>query len=111
MAYRTLAHIDDDHPARVLILTDNISSSFALMSGRIRDSVLASCARELWLEAAKHQDTIIIEHRPGSSIPLADALSMCSIAKADYVRTVVAQRNIRFVPPVLDNYIFFDSTL
>lgn len=113
VAYRTLAHVDNHDPANILILTDNISSSFALMSGQTRDPVLASCVREHWLEAAKHQDKISIEHRPGSSIPLADALSQMtiSIPKADYVRTAVAQLNLKFLSPVINNYAFFDHTL
>lgn len=113
VAYRTLGHVDNDDPANILIQTDNSSSSFALMSGRTRDSVLASCARELWLEAAKHQDKITIEHRPGSSIPLADALSRMdiSIPKADFVRTAVAQLGLKFVSPVINDYVFFDHTL
>lgn len=86
VANRTLAHIDSDEPASIVILTDNSSSSFAPMSGRTRDPVLASCARELWYEAAKHQEKITIGHQPGSSIPLADALSRMdfSLSKADY---------------------------
>lgn len=113
VAYRTLAHVDNGNPNNILILTDNSSSSFALMSGRTRDPVLASCARELWLEAAKFQDKITIEHRPGSSIPLADALSRMdtSLSKADYVRAAVARLNLTFVSPVLNDYVFFDDSL
>lgn len=56
VAYRTLAHVHNQDPIRVLILTDNISSSAALMTGRTKDVVLGACARELWLEAAKNDD-------------------------------------------------------
>lgn len=113
VAYRTLAHVHDNNPASVLVLTDNIASSHALMTGRTRDPVLAACARELWLEAAKHQDIINIEHRPGTSIPLADALSRMdsNISKADYVRAAVIQHDLKFVPPVITDYVFFDSDL
>lgn len=113
VAYRTLAHVNDDNPASILILTDNISSSFALMTGHTKDPILSACARELWLEAAKHQDQIVIQHTPGTSIPLADALSRMdtSIEKADYVRNAVAHLGLSFVPPVINDYSFFDSTL
>lgn len=113
VAYRTLAHSSNKGPIRVLILTDNMSSSQALMSGRTKDLVLASCAREFWLEAAKKGDTIEIEHRPGTQIPLADALSRMAFdqTKSDYVHTVVAQNRLSFVEPVLNNYVFFDPSI
>lgn len=113
VSYRTLAHHDSKHPTSVLILTDNISSSAALTTGRTRDPVLGACARELWLEAAKHDDTISIKHRPGTEIPLADALSRMATdpVKAQYVRDVVNLKGLVFVPPVLKNYVFFDDNL
>lgn len=113
VAYRTLTHQDTNDPTRVLILTDNIASSTALMTGRTKDPVLGACARELWLEAAKRDDSISIEHRPGTSIPLADGLSRMSTdeAKAAYVRDTVKNKGLTFVPPALKNYEFFDSDL
>lgn len=113
VAYRTLAHHDSHRPTSVLILTDNISSSAALMTGRTKDSVLGACARELWLEAAKHDDLITIEHRPGVSIPLADALSRMANddSKAKYVTDTVAGRGLIFVPPMLTDYVFFDHEI
>lgn len=113
VAHRTLAHQDSSNPLRVLILTDNIASSSALMTGRTRDPVLGACARELWLEAAKRDDVISIEHTPGTSIPLADALSRMATdqAKATYVEDTIRRRNLTFVAPALKNYEFFDTDL
>lgn len=113
VAYRTLAHQHSKDPTRVRILTDNIASSSALMTGRTRDPVLGACARELWLEAAKWDDSISIEHTPGTSIPLADALSRMSTdtSKADYVKDTVGNKKLTFVPVALKNYHFFDSDL
>lgn len=113
VAYRTLAHRDIAAPVRALILTDNMSSSQALMSGRTKDRILAACAREFWLEAAKNGDKIDIEHRPGTSIPLADALSRMSTdaTKLDYVQTVVATNNLVFVQPHINDYVFFDPSI
>lgn len=113
VAYRTLAHCTVKGPIRALILTDNMSSSQALMSGRTKDTVLASCAREFWLEAAKNGDGIDIEHRPGVEIPLADALSRMATdsTKSDYVHTVVAQEKMCFIDPILNNYVFFDPSI
>lgn len=44
VAYRTLAHQDSSDPTSVLILTDNISSSAALTTGRTKDPALGACA-------------------------------------------------------------------
>lgn len=113
VAYRTLAHQSSPQPTSVIILTDNMASSHALTSGRTRDSVLGACARELWLEAAKRGDNIIINHRPGEQIPLADALSRMHVdsKKFQYVRTVVASNGLAFVNPVVNECLFFDPSL
>lgn len=83
------------------------------MTGHTKDPVLGACARELWLEAAKHDDLITIEHRPGTAIPLADALSRMANdqVKAKYVRDTVADRGLTLVPPVLNDYAFFDDNI
>lgn len=113
VAYRTLAHYDTSAPLNVLILTDNSSSSAALMTGRTKDPVLSACARELWLEAAKNDDLITIEHRPGTAIPLADALSRMAFdpTKKKYVQDVVSAKGLACIQPVIHNYVFFDDKL
>ena len=60
---------------QVRVTTDDSASMYALNSGRTRDYLLAACARELWLFAAINQLEIVIEHAPGESLLLADALS------------------------------------
>ena len=73
-AYRTLT----PHYAvgmRVVVYTDSLSSKFALQTGKTKDSVLAACSRQMWLEAALRDQTVSIRHKPGVQIPLADALS------------------------------------
>lgn len=97
----------------VVIHTDNVSSSWALMTGRTRDPVLAACAREMWLAAAKYGDDISTEHRHGVDIPLADALSRFSHdpSKACYVNDVLKDSGITFVAPVVSDYVFFDPLL
>lgn len=113
VAYRTLAHCNVRGPIKALIFTDNMSSSQALMSGRTKDAVLASCAREFWLEAAKNGDIIEIEHRPGTAIPLADALSRMATdnTKRAYVHTAVAQNRLCFIEPMLNDYVFFNPSI
>lgn len=83
------------------------------MSGRTKDTVLASCAREFWLEAAKNRDSIQIEPRPGLEIPLADALSWMATdtTKLAYDRTAVAQQKLKIIKPVLNSYVFFDHSI
>lgn len=112
-AYRTLAHVTSKDPVALTIFTDNMSLSYALMTGCTRDTVLASCARELWLEAARYGDRITIDHKPGQMIPLADALSRMANApdKAAYVHQNIAEHNIILVSPVTDNCNFFDPSL
>lgn len=52
VAFRTLVTPKKLTPAAVTISTDTLGSSFALESGRTKDSILAACARELWLMTA-----------------------------------------------------------
>ena len=59
----------------VIVKTDNIASAYALTTGRACDPILAACARELWLVAAVRQLTITVEHAPGETLVLADALT------------------------------------
>ena len=66
---------DDLHSTEVVIKTDNIAAAYSLTTGRAKDPILASCARELWLIAATRQLTITVEHAPGETLVLADALS------------------------------------
>lgn len=113
IAYRTLAHPVSNKSMAVTIFTDNMSSTYALMTGRTRDSVLASCARELWLEAALHGDRITIQHKPGHEIPLADALSRMATdtEKAAYVHREITNNKLSLIPPVTDNCSFFNASL
>ena len=107
ITYRTLSPIKCAG-SKVVILTDNLSSKYALTTGRTKDPVLGACARELWLEAAKKDHTLEIRHKPGAELILADALSrrhisqkMCALAE-----DMVAQHGLIEVAPVLKNNIF-----
>lgn len=51
VAYPTLAPLVTQPGDQVIISTDNISSSYALETGRTKDSVFAKCSREMWLLA------------------------------------------------------------
>lgn len=113
VAFRTLVLSRRCSPAAVVIWTDNLGSSFALESGRTKDSVLAACARELWLMAAKANCSISIRHKHGYLIQLADALSRMNheTQKANIVQSLVSARGLVFVNPVLNDYVFFTPRL
>lgn len=113
VAFRTLAHRHDITSARVTILTDNSASSHALQSGKTKDSVLASCARELWLEAARCDHEIVIEHKPGVELVLSDALSRrhAEGIKAELADSIIRANNLTVVLPCLNDYVFFNIDL
>lgn len=111
VAYRTLSPWHNTAGRRVVMVTDNAASSFALTTGRTKDSVLASCTREMWLEAAKADHELSIQHKDGNLIPLADALSRVSFdpSKTALAHKLIAERNLSELKPKLDNYVFFND--
>ena len=88
--------------ARILVKTDNTGAQCALSTGRTRDSVLAACAREVWLISAVKQVDILIHHAPGESLVLADALSRASFNPRlkELARSLVLERELSRVLPV-----------
>lgn len=104
VAYQTLAPQFNLHPALVVILTDNMASSFALMSGKTKDPTLASCLRQLWLLAAANCHHIQIQHVYGHDIPIPDALSRMEKdrMKFDLVKSAVSDLKLTCVNPVLN---------
>ena len=85
----------------VLVKTDNIANAFSLTTGKACDPVIAACSRELWLVAATNQLTIKVQHVPGETLALADALSRRHKSPdfEQYIHTVTAL-NINSVNPV-----------
>ena len=59
----------------IIINTDNMATMQVLNAGTGRDIILAACARQLWYTAALNSTNIIIIHKPGTQLVLADALS------------------------------------
>lgn len=111
VAYKTLAPTISTRPVTVCIWTDNMASSLALETGRTRDTVLAACAREIWLLAARYNQSVTIRHISGSKIPLADALSRASFDNRldKEAQKYVTRLGLRQTAPVLDQYKFFSS--
>ena len=87
---------------RILLTTDNTPSVYALNSGRTRDYILAACSRELWLIAALQHLSIIIEHAPGATLILADALSRRHMSQTheDTGQRLTRLYYIVYTPPV-----------
>lgn len=113
VAYSTLAPLVAQPGALLVISTDNISSSFALETGRTRDPVFASCSRELWLKALTHNHLVTIRHKAGALIPMADALSRQHYDhhKAAFVQQEIQRSNLILIYPCLDSYEFFTPGL
>lgn len=113
VAFKTLARALNVSPAHVIVWTDNITSSYALQTGRTKDALLASCARELWLLAAKLNHHIEIKHKRGVQLPLADALSRMfhNHDKALLAHRLISAQALRSLPPELHKYNFFDTSL
>lgn len=113
VAFKTLAPLHHPRRLTVVLLTDNLASSYALMTRRTKDPTLGACARQMWLEAAREDQQFIIQHKPGHQIPLADALSRYfqNNQKADWADNDVARRGLLECAPVLDGYSFFTASL
>lgn len=107
VAYRTLAPLFHIRNATIVIFTDNSASAYALTSGKTADPILAQCARELWLEAATNNHDIQITYKPGSDIPIADALSRYYVddSKRVWVDQIIVVDNLTVVPPVFDPHL------
>lgn len=113
VAYKTFAPTFSCQPAKVVIWTDNITSSFAIQSGKTKDDTLAACAREIWLQAAIFNHEVEIRHKRGELIPLADALSRRyhDLAKAKTADNLIRLWHLRPLQPVVHDYNFFDERL
>lgn len=87
----------------VHIYTDNMSSAYALMSGKTKDETLAACARQMWLEAACCDITFSIHYKPGVELGLADALNRyhTDVAKKEFAILEIKKRGLTCVKPVL----------
>lgn len=102
VAYKTLAPVFNKSAAHVIVWTDNITSSFALQTGKTKDPLLASCSRELWLQAAIYNHQIEIKHKSGALLQLADALSRMhnDKEKAALAHSIIARSNLKPVSPI-----------
>ena len=59
----------------IQIMCDNMAVVEVLTSGRARDSIMATCAHNVWLLAAMFNVNIIVSHIRGLDNSIADLLS------------------------------------
>lgn len=113
VAFKTLFPPSSPKGLHVQIFMDNMSSAYALMSGKTKDETLAACARQVWLEAACRDCTFSIHHKPGAELQLSDALSRfhSDSAKREIALSEISKGGLTEVEPVLCNYVFFDAKL
>lgn len=111
VSYRTLCPKEGTAGKCIVLIMDNLASHFALNSGQTKDQTLSACARELWLEAARADHEIRIEHKPGTEILLADALSRfySDPSKGALALKLTARLGLTEIPPKLSGYTFFNE--
>lgn len=98
VSYKMLAPQLNPRKLTVILLTDNMATACVIASGKMKDPLLGSCARQMWLEAACRDQDFVIQHKPGVEIPLADALSR---KNDDPLKAHYADQEIRDPSPVI----------
>ena len=85
----------------VVITTDNSAAMHTLNTGKTRDPILAACSRELWLFAAVRELKVVVNHAPGASLVLADALSRRHMSQFhdDVATQMVRHLGLSQLPP------------
>ena len=71
--------------ARIQIHCDNMAVVQVLTSGGSRDSILATCARNIWLLSAMFNMTVNFSHIAGVQNTVADLLSRWTNSHQDFV--------------------------
>ena len=103
IALKALAPINP-HEYVIYINTDNSASQSVLETGTGRDPMLCACAREVWLFAAQKSTEIVIRHKPGVELVLADALSRMNHERKaeDTARAILRVRRLIKITPSCD---------
>ena len=103
IALKTLVPPGDNlEHVRVHIYSDNSASVAVMMNGRTGDQVMASTARDLAMYVAMNQWEIVVTHKPGKDLVLADALSRYDTGDGykAIVEKEVSERKLVEVQPV-----------
>ena len=80
-------------------MCDNMAVMEVLSSGRARDSIMATCARNVWLLAAMFNVNIIVSHIRGRDNSIADLLS----------RWHLTVHNIQELHNLVENPVWIDT--
>jgi hypothetical protein len=101
IAVKTLVP-SDLQATRVIISTDNAVSASVLLTGRGREPILTSCAREIAQIAALQSLVFDVHHMPGESLVLADTLSRIPLDRsyADLAARLVKERGLTRADPI-----------
>ena len=83
----------------IQIMCDNMAVVEVLSSGRARDSIMATCARNVWLLAAMFNVNIIVSHIRGRDNSVADLLS----------RWHLTVHNIQQLHNLVENPVWIDT--
>ena len=85
----------------IQIMCDNMAMVEVLSSGRARDSIMATCARNVWLLAAMFNVNIIVSHIRGWDNSIADLLS----------RWHLTVHNIQELHNLVENPLWIDTQI
>ena len=66
----------------VLIFCDNAATVCAMNSGRAEDPLIRAALREAWWLTAVNDIQLVVRHRPGADMEVADLLSRAQTSKA-----------------------------
>ena len=70
----------------VLLFSDNWAAVCASNSGRATDPLIRGSIRELWWLCARYDVELIIRHRPGANMEVADTLSRAALSQQHHQR-------------------------
>ena len=102
LALKTLLP-QNPHEFCITVNTDKETSQQVLEAGRGRDPLLCACARQVWLLSTLYNFELIIKHKAGTELILADALSRRSFSEniANKALDLTEHMNLKEVFPTL----------
>ena len=87
---------------KIRVKCDNMAVVEVLTSGKTKDSVLGTCARNIWMLSALFNISIHIEHISGKFNVIADLLSRFKFDQKCYELLATYVPNVLWVPTHID---------
>ena len=87
---------------KIRIKCDNMAVVEVLTSGKTKDGVLGTCARNIWMLSALFNISIHIDHISGKSNVIADLLSRFKFDQKSYELLATYIPNVLWVPTHID---------